>query len=274
MKMLNTAVANFVASNPSVPKGIEQSIRNKKDLEDAVDSISAYLNIPPAKRQQILDAINRNKAASMGITEEQLAGRGLALGMEDLRNQVYNLDPSRMENFANALGLTVEDCKELKDVLGDASLADLLAAPEDTVSKIQDYTDMLTDILDDGKLSMDNYMAILDTYPSLLNKYDETGKLVSSSMENVQENLFNSLYGSEGSLGTILGFNIYEDVKSNESAYENFKSLMQDSGKFTDEQLAFLDKYSTFNDDMLGELANNKDMWGMYADYMDGFAAR
>ena len=72
MKMLNTAVANFVASNPSVPKGIEQSIRNKKDLEDAVDSISAYLNIPPAKRQQILeeqDLLRRCEMVLARITE-------------------------------------------------------------------------------------------------------------------------------------------------------------------------------------------------------------
>ena len=54
---------------------------------------------------------------------------------------------------------------------------------------------------------------------------------------------------------------------------QSVRELLHESGKFTDEQLAFLDKYSTFNDDMLGELANNKDMWDMYADYMDGFAA-
>ena len=72
MKMLNTAVSNFVASNASVPKGIEQSIRNKKDLEDAVDTISAYLNISPAKRQQILeepDLLRRCEMVLARITE-------------------------------------------------------------------------------------------------------------------------------------------------------------------------------------------------------------
>ncbi len=71
-RALTTAFSNFAATNPAMPKGIEQTIQNKNDLEDAVDTVSAYLNISPAKRQEILqepDLLKRCELVLARITE-------------------------------------------------------------------------------------------------------------------------------------------------------------------------------------------------------------
>ena len=216
-------------------------------------------------RQNALDVINSNR-------EE-----GNKLTMDEFRNKVYSVDSSRLEEFASALGMTVENVEDLQDVLGDASLADLLAVPEDTVEKIEAIGNIFSDIVEDGKVTFDNYKAILDTYPELLNKYDESGKLISVSTENIQDNIIKMLKGEGGSLDTILSFNMYEDLKSNTSLYDSFKQMLKEAtnangeNKFTSEQLSFLNNFTTFTDDMLGILVDNEDMWNMYSDFMGSF---
>ena len=219
---------------------------------------SALTDENEKQRQEILNAINDV--------------REVDLDMEGLRNLIFTLDPTRMENFASALGMTVEECKSLRNVLGDATLSDLLAPPEDTLDKIEQYTSIFTDILSDGQISANNLLEVLDKFPSLLNKYNkETGKLESVGTENIQSNLLSALYGGEGSLGTILGFNLYEDLKSNKEVFSSFKELLKTKPNFSDKDLEFLDNFTSFSDDALHAMIQNKEIWTEYENYMNQF---
>lgn len=199
---------------------------------------------------------------------EGLEAAGKAqITLDQLRNDVYNMDPKRLGNYANALGLTVDEVERLKKVLGNTSVADLLGDPSDTISEISDKIGILTDYMSNGALSAENYFKILSAYPEMLYEIDEaTNKIKGISADNIIPNMFKDLYGSESSSGTLLGFQTYEELKSNESLFSGFKEMVQSA--FPEKDLTYLDEFSTFTDDVLAKINQDAEIWEIYEGMM------
>lgn len=209
-------------------------------------------------QQDILNAINNR-------TETQADN----IDMETLTNLVYKLDPQNLENYAEALGMTVDEVAELKSVLGNTSLADLLGAPQDTLDEISEKVSILSDYMSNGAVSAENYFKILSQYTELLYEYDEKGNVIGIGTGNITENLMNDLYGSEGNLGTLLGYQTYEEAKTNSGLYEAFKEIVKNRYQGSTD-LGFLETSTTFNDDILAKLNQDQELWALYSETMEG----
>lgn len=209
-------------------------------------------------QQDILNAINNR-------TETQADN----IDMETLTNLVYKLDPQNLENYAEALGMTVDEVAELKSVLGNTSLADLLGAPQDTLDEISEKVSILSDYMSNGAVSAENYFKILSQYTELLYEYDEKGNVIGIGTGNITENLMNDLYGSEGNLGTLLGYQTYEEAKTNSGLYDAFKEIVKNRYQGSTD-LGFLETSTTFNDDILAKLNQDQELWALYSETMKG----
>ena len=251
-------------------KTLRKMLKNSTELDSVLASVSEALG-EEIDYDDLVDLIEKG---GQGGHEEQVkimqqlgysgTDENLVEQFNALRNQVYNLNPESLEDFANALGMTVDEVADLKDTMGDTTLADLLATPQENIDKLGEMLDIMNDILDSGKMSSDNFFSILDSYPELLNAYDEAGNLISVSTDNIQKNLLNSLYGSEGGIGKTIGFNMYEDMKTNENLYDSFLEMLEANDKVSQETLDNLKKYNTFTDDAVGFIAADSAAWEQY----------
>lgn len=222
--------------------------------------------------REIVDTYNPNNENSVNEMNALVAAvnanrdQDNKISMEDLVNQIYKLDPSGLENFAEALGMTTEEVAGLQKQLGNASVADLLGDPQDTIDEISDKISILSDYMSSGAMSAENYMKVLSTYPELLQEIDEeTGKVVSISSDNIMGNLLQDVYGDEGNLGTLLGYQTYEDLKTNTGLYDSFKEMVKDNYTGSTD-ISFLETATTFSDDVLAKLSKDTDLWQMYMD--------
>ena len=221
------------------------------ELREAVDYNDSE------QQQKILDAINKLRAPDA------------QLSLDTLVSLTYKLDPDNLEAFAEALGMTTEEAGELKNKLGNASLGDLLGDPNDTIDEISNKISILSDIMKNGTISAENYMKVLSSYPELLQEYNEAGEVVGLGTDNIIKNLMADVYGSEGNLGTLLGFQQYEDLKTNTNLYSSFKELAKN--KYTGSMdLGFLETATTFNDDIIAKLNSDEELWSLYMEMMEG----
>lgn len=251
-------------------KTLRKMLKNSTELDSVLASVSEALG----EETDYDDLVDLIEKGGQGGHEEQVkimqqlgysgTDENLVEQFNALRNQVYNLNPESLEDFANALGMTVDEVADLKDTMGDTTLADLLATPQENIDKLGEMLDIMNDILDSGKMSSDNFFSILDSYPELLNAYDEAGNLISVSTDNIQKNLLNTLYGAEGGIGKTIGFNMYEDMKTNENLYDSFLEMLEANDKVSQETLDNLKKYNTFTDDAVGFIAADSAAWEQY----------
>lgn len=223
-----------------------------EDLREAFDYKDEEM------QQAILKAINDR-------TETQVDN----IDLETLTNLVYKLDPQNLENYAEALGMTVDEVAELKNVLGNTSLADLLGDPQDTLDEISEKVSILSDYMSNGAVSAENYFKILSQYTELLYEYDEKGNVIGIGTENITKNLMDDLYGSEGNLGTLLGYQTYEEAKTNSNLYDAFKEIVKNRYQGSTD-LGFLETSTTFNDDILAKLNQDQELWALYSETMEG----
>lgn len=238
-----------------------QDRRNKfiEDVSKGAGTVYSYEDIREAfdkndeeAQNKILDAYNKDRAIKVDI--------------DWLREQVYALDPSRLKNFADALGISVEEVEKLKGQLGNVSLGDLLGDPSDTITEITDKISLLSDYMEKGALSAENYYSVLEKYPELFYQIDEaTGQIVGLGMQNYVSNLLKDIYGEGGRLGSVLGFQTYESLKQNTGLYSAYKELVEERyGSSKD--LDFLENFNSFSDDFLAIINKDEELWSAYSE--------
>lgn len=228
------------------------------DYNDLYDIFTKNTSDNTMKRETIMNQIRAERNLS-----------SFDFTIEDFRHELFALDPQRLENYANVLHMTTEELKGMQGSLGGTTLSDFLSPTEDTITKLEKIRDIFSDITEGGTLGFDNYMNILNSFPDLLNKYDDvTGKVVSSGFQNVIPNLVDALTNPESGIASVLSYNNYSDIKSNENAYKNFKNLIKDTWEGDSSEIEFLDNFDTFNQDVLLLMSDNAELWERYETFI------
>jgi len=154
--------------------------------------------------------------------------------LEKLREDIYLLDDKELENFTNAMKMSTESAMSFKNVIGSITLSDLMKSPKELRESYSELISIFNELSSKGKLSGEILEKINDQYFDLYNKYDENGKLVSTSKENVYENLFAQLFGSQNLQSTqafLYERATFNSLKENKSTYKTLQEYIKQEGK-------------------------------------------
>lgn len=205
---------------------------------------------------------------------------------DELMRLVYKYDDSQIEGIARALNMTTEDLLAMRKLLGNVKLSDLILSPEETRSSFNELNNIFSELSTSGAVTGENLEKLNTKYFSLYNNYDENGDVISTSFNNVLENLRKRLFGDQNTVGTQ-GFlyqnatfqtlkedsglydSFYYQVKNNNLLYnkfdENQKKLLESANSLTDIMHLFNDE--TFGGEMqntLIEILNDMKMNNNY----------
>lgn len=110
---LNTAFSNFASVNNAIPKGMTQNIRNKANFEEALDTVSSYLDIPAFKRQVILEEADIQLRAEMVLARITELMDNIQIEEKIQQRVKKQMDKNQREYFLN------EQIKAIQKELGN-----------------------------------------------------------------------------------------------------------------------------------------------------------
>lgn len=137
------------------------------DLTRQQDTFSKYL-----KGQIKLS--EEDKAAVEGAGESWEAWYDLAMRgklSDELAKVVLAANPERIELFANAWNMTVEEAKKLADELPGLTTALGSMTPSEVLDYYTNLSDIFSDLSDNAKLTAKNFDEIISKYPKLMALY-------------------------------------------------------------------------------------------------------
>jgi ATP-dependent Lon protease len=111
---LNTAFSNFASVNNAIPKGMTQNIRNKANFEEALDTVSSYLDIPAFKRQVILEEADIQLRAEMVLARITELMDNIQIEEKIQQRVKKQMDKNQREYFLN------EQIKAIQKELGNS----------------------------------------------------------------------------------------------------------------------------------------------------------
>ncbi len=111
---LETAFTNFAGVNRTIPKGMAQNIRNKRNFEEALDTVSSYLDIPAYKRQVILEEADIQVRAELVLARITELMDNIQIEEKIQHRVKKQMDKNQREYFLN------EQIKAIQKELGNA----------------------------------------------------------------------------------------------------------------------------------------------------------
>lgn len=111
---LETAFTNFAGVNRAIPKGMAQNIRNKRNFEEALDTVSSYLDIPAYKRQVILEEADIQVRAELVLARITELMDNIQIEEKIQHRVKKQMDKNQREYFLN------EQIKAIQKELGNA----------------------------------------------------------------------------------------------------------------------------------------------------------
>lgn len=196
------------------------------------------------------------------ILERQKIADAAQMDVEQLRKQVYALDPQRLVDYANALGMNETEVAKLKNTFGNTTLGDLLSTPDEVIDDMETMLSIMEDLADTGKITADNLIVLFDKMPELLYSYDENGDIIGMNYNNIIPNLINELTGK----GNLFEYTSYEDIKQNTNVFEAFVAGLSEA------EQELLIPFENFSDDALAAIKSGG-FYQKYIDFMKGLSA-
>jgi TP901 family phage tail tape measure protein len=153
-----------------------------------------------------------NQIKDMGGNLYDIVGGGAYSLRETLALDEGETKDDRLKQFADALGITVEHVKELKDTLGDAKLSDLLSTPAETRTVLTSLNDMFSSLATSSGITVENFENMLSTFPHLI-QYMQSGA-------SLAEGIISGLMTNEA----VYQSKITQKLLSNEDYFQDFLS--------------------------------------------------
>lgn len=150
------------------------------------------------------------------------------------RSSGYNLDI--LENFANAIHVSVDELDGLADSFGQLTLQELLSSVEDLNNQLNSTLDLIQKI-NDPTVSINDWMGtLISSYPELIKYIGDVDKMNQALLEK-EEQLNNAYLNNQ-----------FTQITSSEKYYEDIKdSILDTIGDVSEEAQAQLDKFSTLD---------------------------
>lgn len=153
------------------------------------------------------DAYEKAKEAlDTGTFEEYLSEHNIQGDADALEKLVYAANPERIEQFASAWNMTTEAAKELAKIMPNLTTAMGLMSTTEISEKMSKIATIFSDLSEDGKLTVENFNAILKNYPEYINQLGDYEALIGSlgktltdeSLIAYKNALLTTLMGDEG----------------------------------------------------------------------------
>ena len=163
---------------------------------------------------------NSLKALSQFGTRENLAqldayAEALGITRDQLRGLIEQSDPQRLQNFANALGVTLETLQSWGPGLETLSQSFVLELSPDKVREAKEgYQSLYDDIITTGKMSAENMEKIIADYPHLI---PYLGDEVALRQE------IGKILGPDGALNKAYKQSMFMMLQTSNDFFEQFK---------------------------------------------------
>lgn len=235
------------------------------ELETAWNNFIKVFGEAPGIYDKVREALEK------GRFEEYLNENKIQGSAEALEKLVYAANPERIEQFASAWNMTVEAALELAKVMPNLTTATGLMSTTEISEKMSKISAIFSDLSKDGRLTIENFNAILKNYPEYVDQLGDYEALLGSlgktltdeSLFSYQNALFSSLMSDEGYYKKFMA-QLPEDLNklltgTNAKTLTDVLNLAQtdeDFADLNDELQKFLDKtYELEVDNPLRDLA-------------------
>lgn len=145
------------------------------------------------------------------LTLKQLFG---AKQGQDIYNVDQGIIQERITDFAQALGISEEELRKMSDYFDEVSSGDLLSSSTELAEKMNSYNDILTDLFNNGKVTLDTYSKIISSYPELIDLVSNPDNLTAKLIDKIDD------------LSNIYALSLFDAVADTESMFEKFANYI------------------------------------------------
>ena len=206
-----------------------------------------------ARRKEIMEALGVDdykeamKLAGSGGEEAmkllEAAAVKLDTSVNEMVDEIFNLDESKLLDFARALGVSTDFVQKNIEALGNLNMGDVLGGVDSLNERYKELGDIFADLADDMTLTAESMQKVVDKYSFLLKGEDGI------SQGNILGNLFDIFTGGANSeSGLAYGLLSVQEALSSENVWDLIKGQMSGEGGswtgyfegLTEEELATL----------------------------------
>lgn len=194
-----------------------------------------------------------------------------------LRKIVYGADNSELNAYAKALHMTTEEVLAFQKQLGSVTLSDILKTPAELRDSMGDLINVFGALSSSAQLSGEMLEKVNGQYFTLYNQYDESGNIISTSAENLLQNLRQRLFGSANDTSTqafLYQNATFEQFRTSSDFYKGFQKEIErqiKSGLLSESAFDYqkIKDAQTLND-VIDYVGNNNNLSNVLATYLDG----
>lgn len=164
--------------------------------------------------------------------------------------QIYTLDeavrkndPELLTQFANAMGVTVDQLDRLSKTMGTLTLADFLKTPTEVRNSFNELSSLFTSLGSSSGLTAENLEKIISDYPQLIGDLGDTHKLATGIIKNM--NAYKELYKNtlvDSLLDNTSYFDLLQDKLTEAGATASVDAIKSLDVKTIRELMRSLDK--------------------------------
>lgn len=142
---------------------------------------------------------------------------GLWTGQSYTLSEALKLqDVEVLQQFATALGVTIDSLDELENRFGTVKLGDILGGLSTTREQIDNLTKLFTSLSSSTGLTAENLETIINTYPELIPYLSDEGELTSQIIKRI------------GAYQDIYTRGFFSDMMSQTGLFEQFKEALSE----------------------------------------------
>lgn len=179
-----SAIKSAIKSNSEFNTLLKGDTRTMSELVDAAQRFTKVFG-ENASYADLKDKLDRG---------ESINWKGSGYTDEELASLVYAANPEQQQLFANAWNTNIEGAKKLAERFKDLSTAEGLLSTTEVVDKYAKLNDIFEDLADNGRLTTENYVKMIEEYPQLISGAGSLTDLYDKIVNQQAFSLGNAMY--------------------------------------------------------------------------------